>query len=162
MSTIAEKLTLLADTKAKIKASIEAKGVTVGNVPFADYPAKIAQISGGGDFSDVESLAVVVHVHNRSTSVSFSCDDALLGGNGVIAPGGIGTWFYESVPEVFDILMEGSITKVNSVKCYVRNGDFASTTQYFSELGGDVFNLWWDQQRPLDLKQKIEIYLFDY
>ena len=50
MSTIAEKLTLLADTKAKIKASIEAKGVTVGNAPFADYPAKIAQISGGGIF----------------------------------------------------------------------------------------------------------------
>lgn len=51
MGTIAEKLTLLADTKAKIKASIEAKGVMVGNAPFADYPAKIAQISGGGGFS---------------------------------------------------------------------------------------------------------------
>lgn len=51
MSTIAEKLALLADTKAQIKASIEAKGVTVGNAPFADYPAKIAQISGGGEIS---------------------------------------------------------------------------------------------------------------
>ena len=50
MSTIAEKLALLDDTKAKIKASIEAKGVAVGNAPFADYPAKIAQISGGGIF----------------------------------------------------------------------------------------------------------------
>ena len=48
MSTIAEKLALLDNTKAKIKASIEAKGVAVGNAPFADYPAKIAQISGGG------------------------------------------------------------------------------------------------------------------
>lgn len=51
MSTIAEKLALLADTKARIKTAIETKGVEVGNAPFAEYPAKIAQISGGGKIS---------------------------------------------------------------------------------------------------------------
>lgn len=48
MSTIAEKLNLLLSTKAAIKAAIEAKGVTVGNIPFSQYPGKISLISGGG------------------------------------------------------------------------------------------------------------------
>lgn len=47
MSTIAEKLNLLLSTKAAIKAAIEAKGVTVGNIPFSQYPGKISLISGG-------------------------------------------------------------------------------------------------------------------
>lgn len=46
--TIASQLTTLNTTKTNIKAAIEAKGVTVGAVPFADYPSKIAEISGGG------------------------------------------------------------------------------------------------------------------
>lgn len=45
---IADQLTLLNTTKTNIKAAIEAKGVTVGTVPFADYPSKIALIEGGG------------------------------------------------------------------------------------------------------------------
>lgn len=49
MSTIAEKLNLLLSTKAAIKAAIEAKGVTVGNIPFSQYPGKISLINGGGD-----------------------------------------------------------------------------------------------------------------
>lgn len=44
MSTIAEKLALLAQTKAAIKAAIEAKGQVVGDIPFSQYPAKIAAI----------------------------------------------------------------------------------------------------------------------
>ena len=102
-----------------------------------------------------------MHVYNRSTSISFSSDDTLLGGNGVIAPGGVGTWFYDYIPGNFNIMVEGNYTKMHSVKCYVRNGDIASATQYFSELGGDFFTVCWDK-RPFDLKQKIEIYLFDY
>ena len=47
MTTIAEKLTLLSSTKTAIAQAIEAKGVTIGSIPFADYPAKISQISGG-------------------------------------------------------------------------------------------------------------------
>ena len=46
--TIADQLTLLSNTKTAIKQAIEDKGVTVGTVPFADYPTKIAAISGGG------------------------------------------------------------------------------------------------------------------
>ena len=93
--------------------------------------------------------------------MSFSCDDALLGGNGVITPGHDGIWFYDSVPDGVDILVEGSQTKTYTGKCYIKNGDIVSTTQSFSELGGDYFNLWWDQQQPIDLKQKIDVYLFD-
>ena len=46
--TITDSLTLLHSTKTAIKAAIEDKGVIVGAAPFADYPAKIAEISGGG------------------------------------------------------------------------------------------------------------------
>lgn len=46
--TIADQLTTLNTTKQDIKTAIEAKGVTVGTVPFADYAALIASISGGG------------------------------------------------------------------------------------------------------------------
>lgn len=45
--TIASELTTLNTTKTNIRAAIEAKGVTVGAVPFADYPSKIAEITGG-------------------------------------------------------------------------------------------------------------------
>ena len=48
MTTIAEKLVLLNSTKTAIANAIEAKGVTVGAVPFADYAAKIADITSGG------------------------------------------------------------------------------------------------------------------
>ena len=48
MGTTVDKLNKLAQTKAAIKTAIEAKGVTVGDVKFADYPSKISAISGGG------------------------------------------------------------------------------------------------------------------
>ena len=46
--TIADQLTLLGNTKTAIRDAIEAKGVAVGAIPFANYPGKIAQISSGG------------------------------------------------------------------------------------------------------------------
>lgn len=51
--TIASELTLLSNTKAAIKTAIEAKGVTVGTVPFSQYPTKIGEISGGGGGFDI-------------------------------------------------------------------------------------------------------------
>lgn len=50
MGTTAQKLQAIANSKAAIKAAIEAKGVTgVGDV-LADYATKISEIpSGGGD-----------------------------------------------------------------------------------------------------------------
>lgn len=47
MGTTIDKLNKVLQTKAAIKAAIEAKGVTVGDVKFADYPSKISAISGG-------------------------------------------------------------------------------------------------------------------
>ena len=45
---ISDKLTKLAQTKSAIKTAIETKGVTVGSIPFGEYPAKIEAIEGGG------------------------------------------------------------------------------------------------------------------
>lgn len=50
--TIADRLTDINNTKLAIKASIEAKGQTVGSIPFSEYPSKIDAISGGGDVPD--------------------------------------------------------------------------------------------------------------
>ena len=52
--TIADSLTLLNSTKTAIREAIEDKGVTVGSIPFADYPDKIAEISGGGGSAPLE------------------------------------------------------------------------------------------------------------
>ena len=46
--TIADNLILLNSTKQDIKAAIEAKGVSMTDVPFTDYDTKIGEISGGG------------------------------------------------------------------------------------------------------------------
>ena len=51
--TISDKLISINNTKSAIKSAIEAKGVTVGSVPFADYPSKITAISGGGGGTDI-------------------------------------------------------------------------------------------------------------
>lgn len=45
--TIADRLTLLGQTKTAIKNAIEAKGITVGSVPFSQYAGKISQIEVG-------------------------------------------------------------------------------------------------------------------
>lgn len=47
MST-ADKLNKILETKVAIKDAIEKKGVTVGNVKFADYAKKVGDISSGG------------------------------------------------------------------------------------------------------------------
>ena len=47
MSDITEKLALLANTKDAIKNAIDAKGQVVGDIPFSQYPAKIAAIETG-------------------------------------------------------------------------------------------------------------------
>ena len=52
--TIASELTLLNNTKTAIADAIEDKGVTVGTIPFSQYPDKIAEISGGGGATPLE------------------------------------------------------------------------------------------------------------
>ena len=53
MGTTAQKLQAVANSKAAIKAAIEAKGVSnVGNV-LSQYATKIGQISGGGSSGDI-------------------------------------------------------------------------------------------------------------
>lgn len=54
--TIADQLTLLSSTKSQISAAIEAKGVSVGSIPFSQYPSKIAAITGGGGGGELQPL----------------------------------------------------------------------------------------------------------
>lgn len=52
MSVIADKLQLTLATKENIKKAIENKGITVGDVPFSDYPSKIDSIGGSSDWKE--------------------------------------------------------------------------------------------------------------
>lgn len=72
MGTISEKLNKTLDSKAKIKAAIEAKGVTdVGDVLSA-YPDKIAEIeTGGGGYTDYELEAQSLFLKVNSTTVTL-------------------------------------------------------------------------------------------
>ena len=54
--TIADQLTLLSSTKSQISAAIEARGVSVGSIPFSQYPSKIAAIPGGGGGGELQPL----------------------------------------------------------------------------------------------------------
>lgn len=71
MGTTAEKLVYLNQTKADIKAAIEAKGVSVLEVPFKEYASKISQISGG-DTAPTITSATVEDVNPDKLVVVFS------------------------------------------------------------------------------------------
>ena len=69
MGTTAQKLQALANSKAAIKAAIEAKGVSdVGNV-FSTYATKIASIPSGGSSGD---LRYEVNQSGQLTKKSFA------------------------------------------------------------------------------------------
>lgn len=72
MGTIADKLNKTLDSKAKIKAAIEAKGVAnVGDVLSA-YPDKIAEIeTGGGGYTDYELEAQSLFLKVNTTTVTL-------------------------------------------------------------------------------------------
>lgn len=71
MGTTADKLNKVLQSKAAIKAAIEAKGVTdVGDV-LANYPAKIASIQSGG-ISEYELESQMLTLPVRSTTITAS------------------------------------------------------------------------------------------
>lgn len=53
--TIEDSLILLNNTKQSIKTAIENKGVTVGAIPFAQYPGKIGDIPAGIEIPSIGS-----------------------------------------------------------------------------------------------------------
>lgn len=60
MSTIADKLNLLKNTKENIRLAINEKGVACGtDVSFSSYPSKIMQIEGGGSGSSILSTSML-------------------------------------------------------------------------------------------------------
>ena len=81
MGTTVDKLNKLAQTKAAIKAAIEAKGVTVGDAVFGDYPTKISAISGGGssgvieDYLNEQGLGYLINDILRGVQRSVSVHD---------------------------------------------------------------------------------------
>jgi hypothetical protein len=74
--TIAVSLLLLNNTKAAIKSAIEAKGVTVGSVPFASYPAKIAAIGGYQRPYDWLAMPVLTTADNKFVGLHAVFPDA--------------------------------------------------------------------------------------
>ena len=74
MGTTAQKLQAVANSKAAIKAAIEAKGVSdVGDV-LSDYADKIGQISGGGSSGDPRYEVVSGALVAKSVAVNWFND----------------------------------------------------------------------------------------
>ena len=66
MGTTADKLNKLKESKAAIKAAIEAKGVTdVGDI-LANYPSKIASIQSGASDYELESKMLILPVNTTT------------------------------------------------------------------------------------------------
>ena len=69
MGTISDKLTKTLDSKAKIKAAIEAKGVTdVGDV-LSFYPEKIKEIQAGATDYELESQSLFLKVNTTTVTL---------------------------------------------------------------------------------------------
>ena len=77
MSTIAENLSALQQTKANIKTAIEGKGQDLTNVPFTEYAEKINLI-GGADVSETNIQGYKYQDLTRviSTGGEFATDGA--------------------------------------------------------------------------------------
>jgi len=71
MPTVHDKVTRIIAVKAAIKAAIEAKGPTVGSIPFDEYALKIAEIA------DLSAAQAAVEAVNGETSVDLDTAIAL-------------------------------------------------------------------------------------
>lgn len=65
MSTISEKLNHINSTKEQIKNAIENKGISVGDIPFSQYPSKITEISSSNSDTEVKGfLGNAIYIEN--------------------------------------------------------------------------------------------------
>lgn len=74
MATVAENLQTIIDSKAAIKAAIEAKGVAVGDAALTQYASKIAEISGGQE--EVSENDVNFYDYDGFRVASFTIEEA--------------------------------------------------------------------------------------
>lgn len=74
MATVAENLQTIIDSKAAIKAAIEAKGVAVGDAPLTQYAGKIEEISGGQE--EAPENDVNFYDYTGFRVASFSIEEA--------------------------------------------------------------------------------------
>ena len=85
--SIADKAQLILKCKSDIKDAIEAKGVTVGDVPLSEYAGKIEQISGGGaeeapendvNFYDYDGRRIASYTIDEAKALTQTEYDAIL------------------------------------------------------------------------------------
>lgn len=78
MSTIAENLLVLQQTKENFKTAFAGKGVDVSNTPFTEYPNKFGEIqTGGADISETNIQLYKYQDLSRviSTGGEFATDE---------------------------------------------------------------------------------------
>lgn len=78
MATVAENLQTIIDSKAAIKAAIEAKGVAVGDAPLTQYASRIGEIEqGGGEVvEEADENDVNFYDYTGFRVASFSIEEA--------------------------------------------------------------------------------------
>lgn len=129
--SIAEKLQSIYDSKQNIKTSIEAKGVTVGDAPFSQYPDKIASIQGGGGNPEL-----ILDYLQEQLEAAFTqyADEGYVGGN-------IWAWF---ATDDTDKIYRGSngLTALDNSTRIIFNDGFTKIGQNLSAYynADDMYN----------------------
>ena len=146
MSDITEKLELLANTKAAIKNAIDAKGQAVGDIPFSQYPAKIAAIETGDNDRLTNAVKVTAFTEGALSAlleswktgdlIPFYTDNLTTSTDNQFPESGAFSGFISmgaNEGEYFQILAMKTGT---SGKVYV-GGCIGSSTTWKSLVGGD-------------------------
>ena len=138
MGKTADKLAKLAQTKEGIKAAIEAKGYTVGNIPFSQYPGKIQQIEGGGQdpegidaFLDANNLGYLRNSIKRALQRSIAINNGTLTLNAAVGDNSKGGALFISnvLPPTGSVSYNKSLLNVRSVDL----SGIANLSSYFRE-----------------------------
>lgn len=126
MST-ATKLQSILTSKGNIKTAIQAKGVTVGDAPLADYATKITNIPTGGSvqgivMNDVYNKATNVQVIPYSFTSSWTSVRGLFGGC-VAVTNFSQVSFDTSISTNFQYLFQNCAQMVTAPQLNTSNGD---------------------------------------
>lgn len=126
MSTISDKLRLLANTKADIKAAIEDMGVPVGNIPFSQYAEKIRMINAVVPyFLNLDGLGELANVMRTCSRLSQTVSVPFTTNGTVTAVAK--SYNFCSVDVEYSALTLGDGSRQGSVKVWVAQNNSALT-----------------------------------
>jgi hypothetical protein len=150
--SIASEITRLQQAKAAMKAAIEAKGVTVGDVTLDEYADLIAEISGGGGYSN-EDIKKLISRNSSLTSFTLPTGITSIGNaafrycsglTSMVIPSGvtsIGISAFERCTGLTSITIPSGVTSIgeNGLK-YCNKIETLEIPNTVTSIGGSCFS----------------------